>query len=109
MNPSTAKQATGDHNCYVDSSTKTEIRGKIGISSIRISSGGTEPSIDTADGTVNTVNQNRKKHDGVDEEYTKWTAKNVRNGISERVLWLGTAVVLVGFVVAISVGLIWIA
>jgi hypothetical protein len=40
-----------------------------------------------------------------DEEYTKWTTKNVGgNGISERVLWLGTAVVL-GLVVAILWGL----
>ena len=40
-----------------------------------------------------------------DEEYTKWTTKNVSgNGISERVLWLGTAVV-IGFLAALLLGL----
>ena len=65
----------------------------------------TEPSIDTADGTVNTQNKKGANMTAFDEEYTKWTTKNVSgNGISERVLWLGTAVVL-GLLVAILWGL----
>jgi hypothetical protein len=41
-----------------------------------------------------------------DEEYTKWTAKNLsgNDGISEWLLWLGTAVV-IGFLVAVLYGL----
>jgi hypothetical protein len=41
-----------------------------------------------------------------DEEYAKWTTKNRSGnyGISERVLWLGTAVV-IGFLVAALYGL----
>jgi hypothetical protein len=40
-----------------------------------------------------------------DEECTKWTTKNLSGkGVSEQVLWLGTAVVL-GLVVAILWGL----
>jgi hypothetical protein len=41
-----------------------------------------------------------------DEEYTKWTAKNLgsNDGVSEWVLWLGSAVV-IGFLVAILYGL----
>jgi hypothetical protein len=41
-----------------------------------------------------------------DEEYRKWTTKNLsgNNGVSERVLWLGTAVV-IGVLVAILYGL----
>jgi hypothetical protein len=41
-----------------------------------------------------------------DEEYTKWTTKNLsaNDGVSERVLWLGTAVV-IGFLVAALYGL----
>jgi hypothetical protein len=51
------------------------------------------------------LNQKGANMAAFDEEYTKWTTKNVGgNGISERVLWLGTAVVL-GFVVAILWGL----
>jgi hypothetical protein len=51
------------------------------------------------------MNQKEQTMAAFDEEYTKWTTKNAGgNGISERVLWLGTAVVL-GFVVAILWGL----
>jgi hypothetical protein len=41
-----------------------------------------------------------------DEEYTKWTTKNLsgNDGVSEWVLWLGTAVV-IGFLVAVLYGL----
>ena len=41
-----------------------------------------------------------------DEEYTKWTTKNLggSDGVSKRVLWLGIAVV-IGFLVAILYGL----
>jgi hypothetical protein len=41
-----------------------------------------------------------------DEEYTKWTAKNLssNSGVSEWVLWLGTVVV-IGFLVAALYGL----
>jgi hypothetical protein len=41
-----------------------------------------------------------------DEEYTKWTAKDPsgNSGVSEWVLWLGTAV-LIGFLVAVLYGL----
>ena len=40
-----------------------------------------------------------------DEEYTKWTTKNVSGkGVSERFLWLGAAVV-IGFLAALLLGL----
>jgi hypothetical protein len=41
-----------------------------------------------------------------DEEYAKWTTKNLsgNDGIREWLLWLGTAVV-IGFLVAVRTGL----
>jgi hypothetical protein len=40
-----------------------------------------------------------------DEECTKWTTKNLSGkGVSEQVLWLGTAVV-IGFLAALLLGL----
>jgi hypothetical protein len=41
-----------------------------------------------------------------DEEYTKWTAKDPsgNSGVSEWVLWLGTAVI-IGFLAAVLYGL----
>jgi hypothetical protein len=55
---------------------------------------------------VNTENQKGANMAAFDEEYTKWTTKNVsrNDGVSERVLWVGTAMV-IGFLVAILYGL----
>jgi hypothetical protein len=52
------------------------------------------------------MNQKGANMAAFDEEYTKWTAKNLsaNDGVSERVLWLGTAVV-IGFLVAALYGL----
>jgi hypothetical protein len=52
------------------------------------------------------MNQKGANMAAFDEEYTKWTTKNPsgKGGISEWVLWFGTAVV-IGFLVAILYGL----
>ena len=54
------------------------------------------------------MNQKGANMAAFDEEYTKWTTKNLsgNDGVSERVLWLGTAVV-IGLLAALFIAIVW--